>query len=169
MSVVAISSCLIAPCLSTAQAENDDIYREIKANPSPKTASLFITPIKDRSGEKLIIDLVVDPGGEDVNAIDTEISFDKDRLKLIDISHDKSFCEFFIEEDVSVDGKIKLSCLAPFPGIKEIRNVYTLTFEKKDKGETEIRLSPRSMVLANDGYGTNIVREIKNQKINLEQ
>jgi hypothetical protein len=161
-------SCLLLSCFQTAQAEDEPAYREIKQEPAAISASLFITPVKDRASGNLVVDIVVEPGGEDVNAIETELNFDGSKLELLEISREKSFCQFFVEEDSSSQGKIKLSCLAPFPGINEVRNAYTIIFKQLSDGETELSLSQNSMILANDGYGTNIAKEIKGQKISLE-
>jgi hypothetical protein len=154
--------------LKQAKAQEEFQYREIKAQPSAKTASLFITPVKEREEGTIVIDLVVEPGGEEVNAVETEINYRADELELISIDREDSFCQFFVTEDATVSGKIKLSCLAPYPGIKEVSNVYTISFRQKAFGTTDIDLSPDSLILANDGYGTNIAKEIKGQRIVLE-
>lgn len=152
-----------------AQAENNPSYREIKNQPASKTASLFITPVKERADGLVTIDLVLEPGGEEVNAVETEIYFDSNQLEIAEINKEKTFCQFFVKEDTSISGKIKLSCLAPYPGTKEISNVYTIVFKQKTVGETWLKLSADSLVLANDGYGTNILKEAKEQKISLEK
>lgn len=161
-------SVILLTGFNPAKAENNLNYREIKAQPSPKTASLFITPVKERSDGLITIDLVLEPGGEEVNAVETEIYFDSNQLEVTEIDKSKTFCQMFVEENLSTPGKIKLSCLAPYPGTKEISNVYTIVFKQKTIGETWLTLSPDSQVLANDGYGTNILKETKEQKIILE-
>jgi hypothetical protein len=168
----ALSGGLLAIILLTgfqsAKAENGSNYREIKPEPALKTASLFITPVKERLNDLITIDLVLEPGGEEVNAVETEIYFDSTQLEIVEINKEKTFCQLFVEENTSTPGKIKLSCLAPYPGTKEISNVYTIIFKQKNIGETWLTLSQDSQVLANDGYGTNILKEAKEQKIILE-
>lgn len=161
-------SIVLLTCLQPAQAENNPGYREIKSRPAQKTATLFITPVKERADGLITVDLVVEPGGEEINAVETEIYFNNDQLELMEINKEKTFCQLFVEENLSAPGKIKLSCLAPYPGIKDISNIYTVVFKQKIIGKTKLTLSPESLVLANDGYGTNILREIKEQEISLE-
>lgn len=161
-------SVILLTGFNPAKAENELTYREIKAQAAAKTASLFITPVKERSNGLITIDLVLEPGGEEANAVETEIYFDSNQLEVAEINKEKTFCQMFVEENLSTPGKIKLSCLAPYPGTKEISNVYTIVFKQKNIGESWITLSPNSQVLANDGYGTNILKEAKEQKIILE-
>jgi hypothetical protein len=96
--------------------------------------------------------------------VSTEISFPTDKLSLETLSKENSFCSFFVEEKIdAATGKIKISCVAPYPGTNKISNVVSLTFKKLNFGPVDLTLSSDSMVLANDGYGTNVLKDLKGQ------
>jgi len=82
------------------------------------------------------------------------------------LSKDDSFCSFFIEENIdNALGKIKITCLDPYPGTAKISNVVSLTFKKINSGAADLNLSDDSLVLANDGYGTNVLKNLSGQTI----
>jgi len=150
-------------------AADDFYYRGQKLNQENTTSALFLTPIKQKTGDSITLDLVVDPAGEEINTVSTEISFPADKLSLENLSKENSFCSFFVEEKIDNDlGKIKISCLAPFPGTDKMSNVVSLTFKELNSGTADLNLSNDSMVLANDGYGTNVLQNLSGQKIILD-
>ena len=112
------------------------------------------------------MDLVVDPNDDEINTVSTLISFPPNKLELKGFSKKKSFCSFFIEEEINnKEGWAKISCLKPYPGIAKLNNVIGLVFKEKKVGEANITLGKNSMVLANDGYGTNVLKHTRNKKI----
>lgn len=144
-------------------------YRGQKINPETTPSALFLTPVRNRDNNSISLDLVVEPNQAEVNTVSTEISYPTDRISLKKMSKENSFCSFFIENNVdAVNGKIKISCAAPYPGTAKTSRVVTLYFEGLKKGLAEINLSNNSLVLANDGYGTNVLKEIKGQEITVE-
>jgi hypothetical protein len=147
----------------------DFYYRGPKLNPESATSALFLTPVREKSGNTLTLDLVVDPAGEEINTVSTEISFPTDKLSLTNLSKTNSFCSFFVEEKIdNALGKIKISCVTPYPGTEKMSNVISLTFTNLVQGSADINLSDDSMVLANDGYGTNVLKNLEGQTIELD-
>ncbi len=141
-------------------------YRGPKLNPETSSSALFLTPVRAKTDQTFTVDLVVDPAGEQINTVSTEISFPADKLSLASLSKDNSFCSFFVEEKIdNVLGKIKISCVAPFPGTDKMSNVVSLTFKQISAGRADLGLSPDSLVLANDGYGTNVLKNLGGQTI----
>jgi hypothetical protein len=164
LSFIAIAV-FIFSVMKPAVAE-DFSYRGPKLNPESSSSALFLTPMRKLDRNTFTLDLVVDPSGEEINTVSTEISFPADKLSLIDLSKANSFCSFFVEEKINNDlGKIKLSCVAPFPGTETMSNVITLTFKQTDTGYARLDLSQDSMVLANDGYGTNVLKSLGGQTV----
>lgn len=159
----------IFSAIKPALAEEQFLYRGPKLNPQTANSALFLTPVREKNGAYLTLDLVVDPSGEEINIVSTEISFPADKLVLEKLSKENSFCSFFMEEKVdAAAGKIKISCAAPYPGTDRISNIVSLTFRQINSGSADLGLSPDSLVLANDGYGTDVLKELKGQKIALE-
>jgi hypothetical protein len=148
-------------------ASADDFYYRGQAlTPESAASTLFLTPVKEKSGDSLTLDLVVDPAGEEINAVSTEISFPADKLSLENLSKANSFCSFFVEEKIdNALGKIKISCVAPYPGTDRMSNVVSLTFQEIGTGPAALSLSSASLVLANDGYGTNVLKYLSGQTI----
>jgi hypothetical protein len=164
LSVIAIAL-FIFLTVKPAVAE-DFYYRGPKLNPEQSTSALFLTPVRKLDRNTFTLDLVVDPSGKQINTVSTEISFPADRLSLIDLSKTDSFCSFFVEENIDNDqGKIRLSCVAPYPGTDKMSNVISLTFRQAGTGPAELSLSPDSLVLANDGYGTNVLKSLGGQTV----
>ncbi|MDD5527642.1 MAG: cohesin domain-containing protein [Patescibacteria group bacterium] len=155
----------IISAIKPARAE-DFYYRGPKLNPQSANSALFLTPVREKTGDSLTLDLVVDPAGEEINTVSAEISFPTDKLFLTNLSKTDSFCSFFVEEKIDNNlGEIKISCVAPYPGTDKMSNVVSLTFKQIDSGAAELSLSPDSLVLANDGYGTNVLKDLKGQTI----
>jgi hypothetical protein len=145
---------------------DDFYYRGPELKPETTNSALFLTPVREKNGDSFTLDLVVDPAGEEINTVSTEISFPAEKLSLSDLSKDNSFCSFFVEDNIdNTLGKIKISCLAPFPGTDKMSNVVSLTFERIATGAADLSLSSDSMVLANDGYGTNVLNNLGGQRI----
>lgn len=142
------------------------IYREpVFKRAMQKTATLFFAP-QNHKGSDLVVYLMLDPGAQAVNAVGTAISFSKDYLEVDSISKEDSACEFFMEEEFdNKTGMIRLSCATPTPGIEKKGVLAEITFKKKRNGWVRLNFDPESMTLANDGYSTNILKMLRNQKI----
>ena len=164
----ALVAFFIFAVIKPTQAEEEFYYRGPKLNPESASSALFLTPVRQKNGDLLTLDLVVDPAGEEINTVSTEISFPTDKLSLETLSKDNSFCSFFVEEKIdNAAGKVKISCVAPYPGTDKWSNVVSLTFRQINTGAADLNLSDDSLVLANDGYGTNVLSEKNGQTINL--
>jgi hypothetical protein len=162
----ALTALFVFSAIKPALAWQRFYYRGPKLNPGNASSALFLTPIRKKSNDLFSLDLVVDPSGEEINTVSTEISFPVDKLSLKTLSKDKSFCSFFVEEKIdNVLGKIKISCLAAYPGTDKLSNVVSLTFKKIKTGRADLSLSADSLVLANDGYGTNVLQTLNGQKV----
>lgn len=130
-----------------------------------KTASLFFSPISTK-GSNLTVKIMLNPGGQAVNAIGTIISFPAEILTISGINKDNSACEFFMDEEIDNNsGQLNFSCGTPTPGIEKESQLAKIIFTKKKSGWATLSFNDDSMVLANDGYSTNILKILRGQKI----
>jgi len=120
-------------------------------------------------GKKFIVEVVLDTKGSTVNAVKSYIEFDPRVLEVIKTETKNSFCKFYPENNFSNDvGIIKLSCGAPYPGFKGKNIIQSIEFMTKSFRNTRIMVSEDSLVLANDGKGTNLLSEFDNADINIK-
>lgn len=149
----------------TANARKLYYYRGIKIKRQEPKSILYLTPIRERLGDFILLDLVVDPGEDEINTVSANIFFPANKLSLEMLSKNNTFCLFFVEEEIDNEiGWAKISCMKPYPGTDTVSNVISLVFRKKEAGEANLVIGD-SLVLANDGYGTNVLKEIKNQTV----
>jgi hypothetical protein len=128
---------------------------EYETSPNPDgNAVLTLQVDKNISTAKII----VDPQGQAINAVAAYIEFSPKTLKAVKVDLSKSFCSFVIASNIDNEkGIIDILCGTPTPGINQIREVGTIQFAKKNPGKAEVRITPTSMVLANDGLGTDLL------------
>lgn len=128
--------------------------------------------------EEFAVDLLIDTQGDIVNAIQAEIHYPKDILKLIGIHDGNSIASLWIEKAKDTDGKITFSGLIPggfnglidplsypkiYPG-----NVLKLIFKGEIKGIGEIKIVNQH-ILKSDGKGTEVVTTVKPMTVSVTQ
>jgi len=114
------------------------------------------------------ISVILDSGGEAINAIRLSLSYNPSELKVQSIDMDRSICEnFILSEHNSKTGQIEMECIIPNPGFKGNGAIVGDLFFKAEPGikQTVIRFNDDSQVLANDGLGTNVLRLAVNSTI----
>ena len=127
-------------------------------------ATLFILPKEGTFAldEDFQATVNVDTNME-INAASGEIYFPVDELEVIDLSKEESiFSLWVIEPSYSnIDGTIQFVGVLPTPGFKgKEGKILTITFKAKKEGKAEIKFE-EGLVLANDGRGTDILKERK--------
>jgi hypothetical protein len=111
-------------------------------------------------GKTFTVKIVLDTSGQYINAVQSHIEFDPRVLEVVNTQTEQSFCKFYPENNFSNDkGNIKLACGTPYPGFKGQNTLQTIEFLAKAISQTELRLTKDSMVLANDGKGTNLIKD----------
>jgi len=127
-------------------------------------ATLFILPEKGT----FIIDkdfsstVNVDTNTE-INAAEGSIYFPVDKLEVISLSKKESiFSLWAVEPSYSnIEGTIWFGGVLPTPGFKGSEGkILTITFKPIKEGKADIKFK-EGLVLANDGNGTDILKEIK--------
>lgn len=95
-----------------------------------------------------------------VNAVQVYVKYDPKVLQINKTNTDDSFCKFYPENNFSNEkGLIKLSCGAQYPGFKGSNTIQTIEFLTKAIKTTDLSITKDSMVLANDGKGTNLLKD----------
>lgn len=99
-----------------------------------------------------------------INAVQVDLKYDPEMLEVIDISTRDSFASIFVNKEIDNSiGFARISGGLPNPGIRpsESGTVFgSVYLEGKSPGVTNVEFLPSSMVLANDGRGTNVLREL---------
>lgn len=129
--------------------------------PTPKTAYFNIPPKGQyRLGEIFPMKIEIADIKRPVNAIQTDISFDPRKLEVVNLSTKESFASIFIQKEINNElGYVRLTGGLPDPGFFANQGIFgTVFFRGKNPGVVEINFLPSSLVLANDGRGTNLLK-----------
>ncbi len=129
--------------------------------PPQKTATFVIPPKGQyRIGEVFTIDIEIAGISTSVNAVQADLAFDPKKLEIVNILEDTSFASIFIQKEVNNDaGYARLTGGLPNPGYFNDRGVFgTAYLVGKEPGLAQLEFLPSSMVLANDGKGTNLLK-----------
>jgi len=130
---------------------------------TPKTVRFVIPPKKQyRLGEIFPMKIELTDMKTAVNAVQVDIGYPIDRLEVVEISTQDSFAEIFIQKEINNQaGYSRLTGGLPNPGYQFERGVFgTIYFKSKQPGLAKVDFLPSSMVLANDGKGSNIIKEL---------
>lgn len=130
--------------------------------PTPKTAT-FAIPTKGQYllGEVFPMKIEINNLRTPINTVQTDIGFDPTKLEVVDISTKGSFANLFVQKDINNSGGwVRLTGGLPNPGYDAAAGTFgTIYFRGKSPGVTKISFLTTSLVLANDGRGTNILKE----------
>jgi hypothetical protein len=94
-----------------------------------------------------------------INTVQADVGFNPEKLEVSHISTEGSFAEIFIQREINNElGFARLTGGLPSPGFYSERGLFgTIYFKGKQPGIVEIEFLPSSLVLANDGIGTNVL------------
>jgi hypothetical protein len=145
----------------------DDINDRLPENDFKQTAIIFISSATATTTDNFIeIKIIIDPKKQAINAVGIFLQFSKDKLRVKKLVRKNSFCDLFVAEKFNNDtGEINVSCGKPYPGINKLSEIMTVVFEKKQIGLAQLIFTDKSVVLANDGFGTNVLKEMKGKTI----
>jgi len=128
---------------------------------TPKTASFIIPPKGQfRVGEIFPMKLEINNLENSINTIQADVGFDPNLVEVVDISTAGSFANVFIQKEINNQGGwARLTGGLPNPGFHENVGMFgTIYFRAKTPGIVRIEFLPTSIVLANDGRGTDILK-----------
>lgn len=120
------------------------------------------TDVVGQASEKTIAIKVV-TGGEVINAITAVVAYDPKAVEILDIKTDNSLCApgLFVEKEIDKEkGEVRISCGISNPGFSgSIGTVAELLIRPVDLKQISFTFTKETQVLANDGLGTNVLRD----------
>ncbi len=137
------------------------ILREFGIPSTPKTVSFVIPPKGQyRLGEVFPMEISMQGIKTPVNAVQADFTFDPRRLEIVEISTHASFANIFLQKEIDNEqGFGRLTGGLPNPGFSADHGVFGIVyFRGKMPGIAQVEFLPSSMVLANDGSGTNVLK-----------
>jgi hypothetical protein len=147
-------------CLGVVLGEYKLVFQPLSS--APRTVA-FVIPSKASYRLEEIFPMKIEITGlkVPVNAIQADIGFDARRLEIVDIATKDSFATIFIQKEINNKiGYARLSGGLPNPGFSGESGVFgTIYFKGKSSGLAKVEFLPSSLVLANNGRGSNVLRE----------
>lgn len=136
-------------------------------------ASLYIAPPSENPqvGSNFTLQIKVDSLEQPINAVRGILSYNKERVEIINVSKIGSIFNLWVEEPQfsNVDGKLRFQGGVPRPGfIGNGGTVLLVIFKTKTAGPTSL-VWEKGEVLAADGKGTNILSNLQNLSFNIEE
>jgi len=132
-----------------------------------RTALITARTSTHKVGEVFPLEVLIENIENPINAAQTDLTFDPKIIQAIDISTEESFAEIFLQKEIdNENGLVIISGGLPNPGFSgENCKFATVLFMPLKEGETTLQFSNTSMVLANDGRGTNILKNVSSVPI----
>ena len=122
---------------------------------SPATGSFIL-------GSTFDVSIILNTQSMPVNTIAVELRFPPDKLQIANPSLGRSIIQIWANPPVfsNEEGRIYLVGAVPSPGINISEGVVqSLTFRVVAPGEAKISFGDQSQVLANDGQGTEVLKQ----------
>jgi hypothetical protein len=140
------------------------ILRYLLYQSVPKTATFETSDRQQfKVGDTIPMKIEVKNVKTAVNAVRADIKFDNNFVEVVDISTSGSFATIFV--DKKIDNPIGFASISgglPYPGAQGDNLFFAVVYlHALQAGAIKIEYLPSSMVLANDGRGTNILGELK--------
>ena len=141
-------------------------------------AELFFEPQTQELGvgQEFQVNLMLDPVGEEINAVATKLSFPEDLMEVVEIQDGSSILTLWVERPVLQDGKITFAGIVPggFIGIlgpyeePKPGKLLEVIMRAKDVGQGELVLE-ETQVLLNDSLGTPADFQASNFKLQVSE
>jgi hypothetical protein len=126
--------------------------------------TLYISPSSGSysAGKTFPIRVLVSSTVQPINAVSGVLSFPQDKLQVVSVSKTDSILTLWVQEPSfsNTQGTVSFEGVVPNPGFTgSSGRVVTINFKVVGQGAAPVRISSGS-VLANDGNGTNILKNI---------
>jgi hypothetical protein len=120
-----------------------------------RAATLYLMPQSQTvyRGDNFLIEIRLDTEGEEVNAVEANLKFPSDLLKITDFSKGGSILTFWPQEPDFKENSISFTGGIP-GGFKGEGLILKINFLGKEIGKAEVNFKDDSKVLLNDGKGT---------------
>lgn len=131
-------------------------------------STLSLSPDFDIISPDSVEDVTIrlDSGGEAINAVQATVQYDPHKVRIESISTDNSFCDpnLFLERSIdNTRGEVTISCLLPSPGFSAPNGIVAqLSVQPLASGNFVLSFASMTQVLANDGLGTDVLRQVTN-------
>lgn len=142
----------------------------IHAEETERSVSFYLLPDENFYNDPnyLVVNIFAYTASNSINAVNIDLKFDDEKLSLMNSELNSSLCMFTIMNGVdSGSGDYYLSCGTPIPLSDEKIKVAQLMFEKTGDGWVNFEFSNDSIILAADGFGTNILESLETHNIYL--
>jgi len=126
-------------------------------------ADLYILPSsKDLNvGDNLNITVYVDSLDQAMNAVSFKISYPEDLLKFVSLSKTGTIINLWVQEPKGGNGEVLAEGIVLNPGFTGSRGkILNINFKALNSGKADL-IFVSGAVLANDGLGTNILKNMK--------
>jgi hypothetical protein len=126
-------------------------------------ADLYILPSsKDLNvGDNLSVSVYVDSLDQTMNAVSFRISYPEDLLKFVSLSKTGTIISLWVQEPKGGNGEVLAEGIVLNPGFAGSRGkILNITFKALNSGKADLSFVSGA-VLANDGLGTNILKNMK--------
>ncbi|HXS15191.1 MAG TPA: cohesin domain-containing protein [Candidatus Saccharimonadales bacterium] len=129
--------------------------------PTSQTAS-FTIPDKGQHliGEIFPLKILINNIKNPINAVQVDLGFNPAKVEVVGVSTQDSFAKIFIQKTIdNTSGYVRLTGGIPNPGWAGTNGLFeTIYLKAKSSGLVTITYLPSSLVLANDGSGTNVLK-----------
>lgn len=165
---------ILSPQISVSALSETEIFT---ADRQPKKAEIKTAVLSTEFDSKNIsagesefpVQILVNPGGQAINAVYINFHFNQDILEATKIDFNSSFCTLFIDSSLdNTEGQARIICGKPYPGIIDEAQVATVYFHLKNSGWSGFEFATQSQVLANDGFGTDVLSALQNETVYLQ-
>ncbi len=162
VSLITVSIILSFPVFG----HSSELTERLPMPATEKTASLNMgLDEQNTDSDTSVVKISTNPNGQAINAVGVLINFATSTIIIKDINTSNSFCTLFIVNTIdNQNGQINIICGKPYPGISTEATIAEITFQKLTSSAPDITFASSSMVLANDGFGTDILKTINNLK-----
>jgi hypothetical protein len=134
-------------------------------------ADLYILPSsKDLNvGDTLNIAVYVDSLDQAMNAVSFRISYPEDLLRFVSLSKTGTIINLWVQEPKGGNGEVFAEGIVLNPGFTGSRGkILNITFKALNSGKADLSFVSGA-VLANDGLGTNILKNMKGGSYNIRK
>jgi len=136
-----------------------------------KTTLEFVNPPQQIGvGDPFTVELSMHSDSA-VNAVGSVIYFNPRLVRVEAMSTEQSFCSFYADNAFdNIKGEIRISCGTPSPGFSGDSTIVQLQMRAKSVGTLEVTTKKSdSQVFANDGKGTNLLRQVPSFTTTIKQ
>jgi len=150
--VLFVSVGLLYPFMGGAQTDERLSPANATLSLSPDASSFFV-------GTTFDVSIILDTGGETINAVETELRFPPNLLQVTSPTAARSFIAIWTSPPSysNEEGYVRFQGGVPAPGVKTSGGILsTVTFRATKPGNVVLELKDSRVLLA-DGSGTNIL------------